>query len=185
MKKNIIVFGLIAGLISCFNLLAITVMGRKDIDFDNGMWIGYASMLLAFSLIFVAVKNYRDRYNNGIISFGKAFRIGLYITLVAATVYVVTWLIDFYYFIPDFAERYSAHVIKQLKESGASVTEINKQTAEMASFQQMYKNPFFNAMMTYLEIVPVGLLVSLACALILKRKRKEEFAGVSALPGQG
>ncbi|HZG26811.1 MAG TPA: DUF4199 domain-containing protein [Chitinophagaceae bacterium] len=176
MKKNILVFGLFAGLISCLNLLAVTIMSNRGFDFDNGMWIGYASMLLAFSLIFVAVKNYRDRYNNGVISFGKAFKIGLYITLIAATVYVVAWLIDYYYFIPDFAEKYSAHMIQKLRDSGASEAEINKQTAEMAGFQKMYQNPFFNAMITYTEILPVGLLVSLTCALILKRKRTEKFA---------
>ena len=175
MKKNIIVFGLIAGLICCLNLLAVTLIGNKDFVFDHGMWIGYASMLLAFSLIFVAVKNYRDLYNHGLISFGKAFKIGLYITLIASTVYVVAWLIDYYYFIPDFAEKYSAHMVQKLRDSGASEAEISKQTAEMAGFQRMYKNPFFNALITYTEILPVGLLVSLACALILKRKRKEEF----------
>jgi len=71
---------------------------------------------------------------------------------------------------PDFMEKYSAHMIDEMKASGASQVEIDKQTKEMASFGEMYKNPFFNAMMTYVEILPVGLVVTLISSLILKRK---------------
>src|SRR5208283_280309 len=82
----------------------------------------------------------------------------------------VAWLIDYFYFIPDFIEKYSAHTLDKLKASGASQIEIDKQTKEMANFATMYKNPFFNAMMTYVEILPVGLVVTLISSLILKRK---------------
>jgi hypothetical protein len=92
------------------------------------------------------------------------------IVLIASTIYVVAWLIDCFFFIPDFAEKYSAHMLDKLKASGASQIEIDKQTKEMASFVRMYKNPFFNAMMTYIEILPVGLIVTLISSLILKRK---------------
>jgi len=135
------------------------------------MVIGYASMLLAFSLVFVGIRNYRDRFNEGTISFGKAFRIGLLIVLVASTVYVLAWLIDYYFFIPDFMDKYAAHMLNELKAGGASQAEIDKQTKEMADFTVMYQNPFFNAMMTYVEILPVGLVVTLVSSLILKRKK--------------
>ncbi len=127
-------------------------------------------MLVAFSLVFVGIRNYRDKYNNGVISFGKAFRIGLFIVLIASTIYVVAWLIDFYFFMPDFMDKYSASMLNELKASGASQVEIDKQTTEMANMTAMLKNPFFNAMMTYVEILPVGLVVTLISALILKRK---------------
>ena len=86
--------------------------------------------------------------------------------------YVVAWLIDYFFFMPDFAEKLSAHMIDELKASGASQLKIDNQTKEMANFVKMYKNPFFNAMMTYVEILPVGLVVTLICSLILKRKTK-------------
>src|ERR1017187_9822075 len=72
------------------------------------MLIGYASMLVALSLVFVGIRNYRDKYNNGVISFGKAFKIGIMIVLIASTIYVVAWLIDYFFFIPDFMEKYSS-----------------------------------------------------------------------------
>lgn len=152
-------------------MLILPCMGA-EIDFDNGMLIGYATMLLAFSMIVVAVKNYRDKYNDGAITFGKAFRIGLWISLIASTIYVITWLIYFYTSGTNFLEEYSAYYLDQMKASGASQTVIDAQAAEMKEFGRMYQNPFFNALMTYMEILPVGLLLSVIIALIMKRKPK-------------
>lgn len=173
MKKNIIIYGLIAGvLVSVLMLLSVNYMSycNGDVDYTTSMVIGYASMLLAFSLVFVGIKNYRDKFNGGTISFGKAFKTGLMIVLIASTIYVVAWMVDYYFFMPDFAEKYAAHNLGQLKASGASQLEIDKQTKEMADFVKMYKNPFFNALMTYTEILPVGLIVTLISALLLKKK---------------
>jgi amino acid transporter len=173
MKRNIIIYGLIAGIIvSVLMLSSVNYMSHCEgnMDYDTSMLVGYASMLLAFSLVFVGIRNYRDKYNGGVISFGKAFKTGSMIVLIASTIYVVAWLIDYFFFIPDFLEKYSAHMLNELKASGASQVEIDKQTKEMAGFATMYKNPFFNAMMTYMEILPVGLVVTLISSLLLKRK---------------
>ena len=172
MKKNIIVYGLIAGIVvSILMLLSLNISNAGGhIDFDKGLLIGYASMLIAFSFVFVGIRNYRNKYNEGVISFGKAFKIGIMMVLIASTIYVVAWLIDYFFFIPDFLEKYSAHMLDKLKATGASQLEIDKKTKEMATLGRMYKNPFFNAMMTYVEILPVGLIVTLISSLILKRK---------------
>lgn len=173
MKKNIIIYGLIAGVVVSASMLVMVNYAsycNGNLDYNTSMLVGYASMLIAFSLVFVGIRNYRDKYNNGVISFGKAFKIGILIVLIASTLYVVAWLIDNFFFIPDFGEKYATHMIDQLKASGASQIEIDKQTKEMASFAKMYKNPFFNAMMTYVEILPVGLIVTLISSVILKRK---------------
>ena len=173
MKKNIIIYGLIAGaLVSIFMLSTVNYISHCEgnIDYDKSMLIGYASMLIAFSLVFVGIRNYRDKYHGGVISFGKAFKIGIMMVLIASTIYVAAWLIDYYFFIPDFMEKYSANTLDKLKASGASQIEIDKETKEMAGMVTMLKNPFFNAMMTYMEILPVGLIVTLISSLILKRK---------------
>lgn len=173
MKKNIIVYGIIAGIIvSVIMLISVNSVSHQEgnFDYNSSLLVGYASMLIAFSLVYVGIRNYRNKYNNGVISFGKAFKIGIIIVLIASTMYVVAWLIEYFYFIPDFMEKYSAHTLENLKASGAGQAEIDKQAKEMADFATMYKNPFFNAMMTYLEILPVGLVVTLISSLILKRK---------------
>ncbi len=170
MKKNVIVFGLIAGLI--VSVLMIISISRcyNDPNLEHSMLIGYASMILAFSFIFVGIKNYRDKYNDGSITFGKALKIGLLISLIASSIYVVVWLIDFYVFIPDFMDRYVAQAIREAKESGASATELAKKAKELASGQELYKNPVMVILFTYMEILPVGILISFVAAIILKRK---------------
>jgi hypothetical protein len=173
MKKNIIICGLIAGLIVTSWMVA-AMAGYKSDYFEGSMLLGYTTMLVAFSLILVGIKNYRDKYNGGTITFGKALKIGLSITLIASTIYVIVWMIDYYYFIPDFYEKYSAHMIAKMKAAGATQAELQKQMADMQSYGKMYKNPFFNAMITYCEILPVGLIVSLISALILKRKTNSD-----------
>ena len=173
MKKNIIIYGLIAGIIvSILMLFSINYISHVDgkVDYNTSLLIGYASMLIAFSLVYVGIRNYRDKFNGGVISFGKAFKIGIMIVLIASTIYVVAWLIDYFFFIPDFMEKFSAQELDELKASGASQIEIDKETIKMENMVKMYKNPFFNALMTYVEILPVGLVVTLISSLILKRK---------------
>ena len=167
MKKNIIIYGLIAGIVVSILML---VSANNITDFDTSLFAGYASMLISFSLVFVGIRNYRDKYNDGVVSFGKAFKIGIMIVLIASTIYVIAWLIAYFYFEPDYLEKLSAKMLDKLKANGASQIEIDKQIKEMADFARLYKNPFFNAMMTYVEILPVGLIVTLISSFILKRK---------------
>jgi len=170
MKKNVLVFGSISGLIIAATGGISGALCYNNPNFQGNMWVGYGSMLLAFSLIFVAIKNYRDKYNEGVISFGKAFMIGLYIVLITSTVYVIVWLIELYNFYPDFMTKYVAHVLREAKAHGATDAELKQQEASMAGYVNMYKNPFGVIVLTYMEILPVGLVIALIAALILKRK---------------
>ena len=176
MKKIVLVYGVIAGIIVAGWLVAIVSLKSPE-GLENGMFYGYASMLLAFSLIFVAVKKYRDQHQGGQISFGKAFKIGLLITLIASTIYVVSWQITYYNFIPDYMDKYTEKMISEMKAENKSQAVIDAETIKMKSFNEMYQNPLFNALLSYAEIVPVGLLISLICALILKRKPGSGVAG--------
>ncbi|MDF2431137.1 MAG: hypothetical protein JWP44_768 [Mucilaginibacter sp.] len=170
MKRNIIICGLIAGLIVTAFMVAAMAKIYNLNNYEGSMLLGYTTMVVAFSLIFVSVKNYRDKHNNGVVMFGKAFGIGLMITLIASTMYVLVWLIDYYYFIPDFYEKYSAHELAKMKAAGASAAQLKAEIAQIQQYSKMYKNPFFNALVTYTEILPVGLIVSVLAAVILRRK---------------
>jgi hypothetical protein len=173
MKKNVFVFGTISGLLVA-TWMVISMAWCYNRGIEGSMLVGYASMILAFSLIFVGVKNYRDKYNGGVISFGKAFQIGLYIALVASTFYVVAWLVEYYIFMPDFMDRYTAHSISKAQSSGASHAEIAAKIREINSMKDMYSTPLMVILFTYMEIFPVGLLVSIITALILKRKSADD-----------
>ncbi len=180
MKKNVWVFGLIAGgIVSAF--MTVTMIYHKhNPDFIGSMWMGYTSMLIAFAFVFVGVKNYRDNYCSGVISFGSAFKTGLFITLIASTMYVITWLLVYNFMMPDYLEKYIAHTIEQARASGASEVEIEKLMAEMKPYQKMYKNPFFVVLLTYAEILPLGLIVTLISAFILKRKTPNTDEAIAA-----
>lgn len=172
MKKNVLVFGLISGLVVSTIMACSMIYMSKHPELEAGtgsMVVGYLSMLIAFSLIFVAVKNFRDKQNAGVISFGKALLMGLLIALIASTMYVITWAFVHHFFMPDFMEKYAAAMIENTKAT-ATPAQLQKTIEQMNSYKEMYKNPFFFAMFTYMEILPVGLIVSLITAFILKRK---------------
>ena len=59
-------------------------------------------------------------------------------------------------------------MIRQCKESGATLAKINKKTAEMAQFKEMYKDQIFVVLITYSEVLPAGLLVTLISSLNTK-----------------
>lgn len=132
----------------------------------GSMVIGYLTMLISFSLIFVAVKNFRDKQNGGIISFGKAFQMGLLIALIGSTIYVIAWAMVYNFYMPDFMDKYAASMIKSAKPE-----ELKEVTAKAQEYVVMYKNPLWFSFFTYMEILPVGLIVSLITALVLKRKK--------------
>jgi uncharacterized membrane protein len=100
-------------------------------SFEGNMFIGFTAMILAFSLIFVGIKKWRDDQNAGSLSFGQGFLIGLYISLIASTMYVVSWMVEFHFFMPDFMEKLTAHTLEQAKAAGATVSEITRKKAEM------------------------------------------------------
>jgi hypothetical protein len=179
MKKAIWVCGVLAGIISVsWGVVGEGLLG-DHLSLNTRLIFGYATMILAFSLIFVAIKNYRDTYNQGQITFGKALSIGLLVTFIASTVYVVVWMIDFSYFVPDYGEKYQAQALAEMKASGLSAAEIQRKGAEMASTMAKYKvSPAFRIMFTYLEIVPVGIVISLIAALILKNNSKTATVNV-------
>lgn len=174
MKRIVIVCGLISGFILAVFMVVVAAACYKNENFESSMVLGYASMILAFSLIFVGIKNFRDKFNNGFITFGKAFMIGLYITLIASTMYVIAWVIDYYLFIPDFMDKYTAHMLREAKEAGTDQIEMNNKVAEMLSYKEMYKNPLLVLLFTYLEVIPIGLIVSVISALILRTKSNRQ-----------
>lgn len=173
MKKVVIIFGLISGtIITTMMLYAANECYKNPGTFRGNDVLGYAALIASFSFIFVGIKSYRDKRSNGFISFGKAFKIGLLITTVASTLYVVAWLFDFYLFIPDFIEHYTDHVIRVATADGASQKELSEKVEQMARLHEDYKNPLFVIVTTFIEIFPIGLVISLISALILKRKNK-------------
>lgn len=170
MKKTILTYGLIAGLIVTAFMVYGTYSCYSNKDFKPSEVLGYTGMLVSFAFVFLGIRNYRNNQNGGTITFGQAFKIGALISLIASTCYVLVWLVEYYCFFPDFMEKYSAMALKQAQESGISPAELQAKTQEMNMYKEWYKNPIFIVLLTYMEILPLGLVVSLISALILKKK---------------
>ena len=175
MKNIIIKYGLISGVIVTLFMVTATVLWYNDPSIKIGEVIGYSGMLIAFIFIFIGIKNYRDKQNNGVISFGEAFKIGLFISLIASCFYVGTWLIEYYVFMPDFMDKFINLAVENAKAKGLSPAEIAAKTEEMMSYKEWYKNPILVILLSFMEVLPVGLLVTLISSLILKRKKAIEL----------
>ena len=175
MRKTVFTFGTIAGVILSLMMLA-TVPFIDKIGFDRGEIIGYTSMVLAFVLIYFGVRSYRENVLNGTISFGRAFSVGALIAGVASVWYVATWQLVYNKFTPDFMERYQAHVVEKARADGESEAQIAKRQVDMAKYAQWYKNPVLRAGMTFVEPLPVALLMALVSAGVLSRRRRDAVA---------
>jgi hypothetical protein len=172
MRKIILIHGLIAGVIvSAIMLISYPLMKNGILNAGSGMIIGYSSMVISLSVIFFAIKTYRDRHLNGSISFGKAFQVGILIAAIGSLMYAGTWQVFSYTVATDFTEFYTEHQINDLKSHGATANEVAIARKDMEDFAKMYENPVIRFAMTIMEIFPVGLVISLIAAAILRKRQ--------------
>lgn len=168
--KTAFKYGSISGLLIVSTWFILHALGGDDGEFLGGELLGYAVMLLALTAVFMGVKNKRDGNDNNLFTFKEGFLTGLGIVLVASVIYVVGWLIYMPNFAPDFVDKYQAAQIELVQNSDVPSTEKEVKIAEIRSSVENYRKPHIMISMTFLEIFPVGLLVALATALILRRK---------------
>jgi hypothetical protein len=177
MKKIVWTFGLISGAI--LSLLMVATMPFVDrIGFDKSMVVGYTTMVAAFLLVYFGIRSYRDNVCGGTIGFGRAFLVGVGITAIASACYTATWEVLYFKFMPDFGTKYGEYAVQRARSQGKTEAEVAKTRAEMQRMQESLRNPVYNSAMTFLEPLPVGLLISLVSAGVLRRKRS---GGESAL----
>ena len=170
MLRKILSCGLIAGIVSGGFLSAVVLMSSHAMS-SSGMAIGYASMLIGLSAVFVAIRKRRDEDLGGVIRFLPAFALGLGVSFVAGVVYALAW--EFAQAITgmDFAGDYTRQLIEQQKASGVSGEALARFVAEMDQFKQDYAKASYRLPMTFMEIFPVGVLVSLLSAALLRNPR--------------
>jgi uncharacterized membrane protein (UPF0136 family) len=177
MKRVVLTFGLISGAIMSAMML-ITLPLLENIGSDKGLIIGYTTMVLAFLLVFFGIRSYRDTIGAGRISFLRALGVGLLIMLIASICYVVSWEVIYHNFMPDFVDKYVARATQEARNSGKSPEQIAQEIAQMKQMMALYNNNiFFNLAITLLEPLPVGLVMTLISAGILRRREPKESLG--------
>jgi hypothetical protein len=169
MKKTVLTFGLISGAISGAMML-VTIPFVDKIGFDKGEILGYITIVLSALLVFFGVRSYREKVAGGRLTFGRGFAVGILITLISSACYVGTWEILYFKFMPDFSDKYAAHMVEREKAAGASQQKIDESEQKAKEFKQMYANPAYNIALTFMEVFPIGLVVATVSAGILRKK---------------
>ena len=168
MKKIVLIYGLISGTITG-GLMMITMPMFKSgaLDMKNGELIGYTGIVVALSLIFFGIKSFRDNQPDGSVTFWKGTQIGLLIALIASIMYALAWEVTFRNVGTEFVDKMMEHHYAEMKSSGATDTEIGSQKEMMAAY---YDSPFVRFGMSLIEIFPVGLIITLICAAVLRNR---------------
>lgn len=169
MLRMIFSYGVVAGLIVGVPMSWMAIAMHQSMAY--GMIIGYTTMLIALSAVFVAIKRYRDTELGGVIRFWPALGLGLGISVVAGILYVISWETALAVTHMDFASTYANSLIEQQKAAGISGEALSKFIADMDTFKVQYANPLYRLPMTFIEIFPVGVLVSLVSAALLRNSR--------------
>jgi hypothetical protein len=173
MNKTVLTFGLISGLIMGL-LMGGSLLLAGKIGSGHSLALGYTIMVASFLLIYFGIRSYRDNTLAGQISFGRAFACGLLITLISSVCYVVMWEILYFNFMPHFMDSYFAAQIHRIQSSGLDPAAVAKQIAAIQHSAELYQNPFVNMAYTFIEPFPVGLIITLVSAAILRRKTPVE-----------
>ncbi|MDB5423111.1 MAG: hypothetical protein JWQ29_527 [Phenylobacterium sp.] len=174
MTRAILTYGPIAGLIAIAGVIGTILASHSDV------WLGYLIMLVALSAILVGVKQHRDQALGGVITFRKALLVGLGIAVVASLVYVAVW--EGYLAVTGY--RFMAHYTDQIlaakRAAGVTGAAYAKVAAEMETMRRQYANPLLRMPMTFVEIFPVGLLIAVVSAGLLRNPR---FLPARSRPG--
>lgn len=171
MTAVIVRFGIIAGLIVAvpmvWHMLSLAP-GEKPV---MSMLVTYLVMLVSLTAVFLGVKTYRDKVLGGAIRFLPAFGVGVAISAVACLLYVVGWEMSLAYGNFDFTTYYANMMVDGARASGASPEELAQAMEDAQSFKDIYAQPALRMLVTFSEMFPVGLLVSLISAAVLKNSR--------------
>ena len=171
MTRYILRFGLFAGLIVVLPMLVMWLRVPADGQPPGGMLESYLIMLVALSMVFVGIKQYRDKVLGGVIRFGPALLLGLGISAVAGVLYVLGWEICVAFGKFDFSAWYAKEIVESARAHGATSADLAKASAEAQEFARSYASPLVRMSYTFIEIFPVGILVSLISAALLRNSR--------------
>lgn len=170
MARIILGYGIVAGLLVCIHLVWVTVAPSETL-MEHGMLYGYAAMIVALTAVFLGIKRYRDRHLGGVIPFGQAVFVGLGISIVAGIIYVVAWEVCLAVGDVDFAGEYAQAMVEAARQKGVTGAELEEVIADAQEFARTYANPLYRLPITFIEIFPVGVLITFVSAAVLRNSR--------------
>ncbi|MFD2588783.1 DUF4199 domain-containing protein [Croceitalea marina] len=168
MKKTVLRFGIYGAITICLLFLLGWYIG-KNLDYGGQEIIGYASMVISLGFVYFGIKHYRDKENEGTISFKKALIIGLLISLITALAFGVLDVIYIEFLNPDFTTDYYATAVEEMRNT-MSAEEFEVKLAELESQKELFSNPLFSFLLMAFTVFIIGFIISLISSLILQRK---------------
>ena len=170
MKTTVIKFGLIAGLIFSAMVIIMIILEGGTGNFEAGQGLNYLFMVSGYSMVFFGIREYRDKKLNGVITFNAAFRTGLLISVTGALMYTLTWVLYQYFIDLEFTDRYTEYIIERIQSENKSPEQKAQEIAAFTRNMAEYNSPLTRGIYTFLEIFPLGLLISVLCALLMRKK---------------
>jgi hypothetical protein len=85
----------------------------------------------------------------------------------------------YFNFMPHFMDGYFAAQIQKIQSSGLDPATTAARIAAIQHSQQLYQNPLVNMAYTFMEPLPVGLIITLISAAVLRRKSAVEATTAS------
>ncbi|MES2098176.1 MAG: DUF4199 domain-containing protein [Pseudomonadota bacterium] len=165
-----LIYGGLASIVLCA-FIAVTGLLNHSVKWVATEAFGYSVMLVALSFVFVGVKRYRDVEGGGVIKFWRALGLGLLIALIAGVAYTLAWEIYLALSHADFLSGWIKAELAKDRASGMSAAALAKEIAKFDAIRAAYANPLIRMGMTFGEVAPVGVLVALASAGLLRFSR--------------
>lgn len=169
MQTTIFKYGIYAAItISVLFVLGWFLGKQLELGYSGQEVIGYATMLISLSFVFFGIKHFRDKENNGQVSFGKALLIGVLISLFAA---IAFGIVDIVYLKlnPNFTTEYYDYHVAELKTSLSGV-ELDEALTKMEEQRELFSSATFSFILMSMTVLIIGFIISLLSALILQRK---------------
>jgi len=167
MKKTILRFGLLGIITICvLSLLNWSLVG--SVDNTVGEILGYSTMVVSLIFVFFGIKHFRDKENNGLVTFGQALLIGVLISLIVSFAFGILDLIYVKLVNPEFMTEYYEGMLEEAKS--LPTAEFENRKAELESEKEMFLNPIMHFFIMSMMVFIIGFIISLLSALILQRK---------------
>jgi hypothetical protein len=165
MKSTIIKFGMYSSILLII-LFGISFLFEGAMDFSTSEIFGYLTIVLSLSFVYFGIRNYRDAINQGTVSFGKALKVGVLITLLASITFGLINVVYTEIINPEFTAEYYEYSIEKYRESLPEEA-FKTKLIELESQKDLFKNPLVNFVIMGLTVFIIGFIISLISGLIL------------------
>lgn len=142
------------------------------LDQSTNKGLGYVTWIIIIVCLFYAMKSYRDSVNQGTLSYGNAFVIGLLVAIIAGFISSVFTYIQFRFISPEIIDKMLQMTEDKLMSKGMSDDMIEK-SIEMS---KKFMTPIIMSIMGFIMTVIIGGILSLIIAAIAKKDPETSVA---------